>query len=31
MEIEGKVIIDLPLQSGTSKVSNPWKKKRMGD
>ena len=27
MEIEGKVIIDLPLQSGTSKAGNPWKKK----
>lgn len=27
MEIEGKIIIDLPLQSGTSKAGNPWKKK----
>ncbi len=27
MEIEGKIIIDLPLQSGTSKAGNPWRKK----
>ncbi len=27
MEIDGRVIIDLPLQSGTSKAGNPWKKK----
>lgn len=27
MEIEGKIILDLPLQSGTSKAGNPWKKK----
>ena len=27
MELEGKIIIDLPLQEGTSKAGNPWKKK----
>lgn len=27
MEIEGRIIMDLPLQSGTSKAGNPWKKK----
>ncbi len=27
MDIEGKVIIDLPLQEGISKAGNPWKKK----
>lgn len=27
MEIEGKIILDLPLQSGTSRAGNPWKKK----
>lgn len=27
MEIDGRVILDLPLQSGTSKAGNPWKKK----
>lgn len=27
MEIEGKIILDLPLQQGTSKAGNPWKKK----
>lgn len=27
MEIEGKIIIDLPLQSGTSKAGNLWRKK----
>ncbi|MDE6399625.1 MAG: DUF3127 domain-containing protein [Muribaculaceae bacterium] len=27
MEIEGRIIQDLPLQSGTSKAGNPWKKK----
>ncbi len=27
MELEGKIILDLPLQSGTSKAGNPWKKK----
>lgn len=27
MEIEGKIILDLPLQSGTSKAGNLWKKK----
>lgn len=27
MEIEGKIIMDLPMQSGTSKAGNPWKKK----
>ena len=26
MEIKGKIIQVLPLQSGTSKVGNPWKK-----
>lgn len=26
MEIEGKIIQVLPLQSGTSKMGNPWKK-----
>ena len=29
MEIEGKVIQDLGLQSGTSKAGNPWKKKEI--
>lgn len=27
MEIQGKIIVDLPLQEGTSKAGNPWKKK----
>lgn len=27
MEIEGKIILDLPMQSGTSKAGNPWQKK----
>lgn len=27
MEIEGRIIYDLPLQSGTSKAGNAWKKK----
>ncbi len=27
MEIEGRIVIDLPLQQGTSKAGNPWKKK----
>lgn len=27
MEIEGKIILDLGVQSGTSKSGNPWKKK----
>lgn len=27
MEIEGKIIFDLGVQSGTSKSGNPWKKK----
>ena len=27
MEIEGRIIMDLPLQQGTSKAGNPWKKK----
>ena len=27
MEIEGRIVQDLPLQSGTSKAGNPWKKK----
>lgn len=26
MEIEGKIIAKLPLQQGTSKAGNPWKK-----
>ncbi|MDE6257399.1 MAG: DUF3127 domain-containing protein [Muribaculaceae bacterium] len=29
MELEGKVIQDLGLQSGTSKAGNPWKKKEI--
>lgn len=27
MEIEGKIIQELPMQSGTSKAGNPWKKR----
>lgn len=27
MEFEGKVILELPMQSGTSKAGNPWKKR----
>lgn len=27
MELEGKIIIDLPLEEGISKAGNPWKKK----
>lgn len=27
MDIEGKIIMDLPMQTGTSKAGNPWKKK----
>lgn len=27
LEIEGKIISSLPLQEGTSKAGNPWKKK----
>lgn len=27
MEIEGKIIMDLPLQQGVSKAGNQWKKK----
>ena len=27
MEIEGKIIMDIPLEQGTSKAGNPWKKK----
>ena len=27
MEIEGKIILDLGLTSGTSKAGNPWKKR----
>lgn len=27
MEIEGKIILDLPLQEGTSKAGNHWQKK----
>ncbi len=27
MEIEGRIILDLPLQTGTSKAGKPWKKK----
>ncbi len=27
MEIEGRVIFDLPLQEGISRAGNPWKKK----
>lgn len=29
MEIEGRVIMDLGVQSGTSKAGNPWKKREM--
>lgn len=29
MDIEGRIIIDLGLQSGTSKAGNPWKKREM--
>ena len=28
MEIEGRVILDLPMESGTSKAGNPWRKKQ---
>lgn len=27
MEIEGKIIMDLPEEGGTSKAGNPWRKK----
>lgn len=27
MELNGKIIMDLPMQTGTSKAGNPWKKK----
>ena len=27
MEIEGKVILDIPMVSGTSRTGNPWRKK----
>ena len=27
MELSGKIIIDIPMQTGTSKAGNPWKKK----
>ena len=27
MEVIGKIIVDLPMQSGTSSAGNPWKKK----
>ncbi|MBD5299666.1 MAG: DUF3127 domain-containing protein [Bacteroides sp.] len=27
MELEGKIIQELPMQSGTSKAGNPWKKR----
>lgn len=27
MELSGKIIVDLPMQTGTSKAGNPWKKK----
>lgn len=27
MEIQGKIIVDLPLMEGTSKMGKPWKKK----
>ena len=26
MELEGRIILELPVQSGTSKAGNPWKK-----
>ena len=29
MDIEGKIILDLGIQSGTSKAGNPWKKREM--
>lgn len=29
MEIEGKILLDLGIQSGTSKAGNPWKKREM--
>lgn len=29
MEIEGRIIFDLGIQSGTSKAGNPWKKREM--
>lgn len=29
MEIEGRIILDLGMQSGTSKAGNPWKKREM--
>lgn len=29
MEIEGKILFDLGIQSGTSKAGNPWKKREM--
>ncbi|MDE5675797.1 MAG: DUF3127 domain-containing protein [Muribaculaceae bacterium] len=29
MEIEGKIIQDLGIQSGTSKAGNPWKKREL--
>lgn len=29
MEIEGKIILDLGMTSGTSKAGNPWKKREM--
>ena len=29
MEIEGRIIQDLGIQSGTSKAGNPWKKREL--
>lgn len=29
MELEGKIIQDLGIQSGTSKMGNPWKKREL--
>ena len=29
MDIEGRIIMDLGIQSGTSKAGNPWKKREM--
>lgn len=28
MEVQGKIILKLPLESGTSKAGNPWKKQK---
>ncbi|MBD5358213.1 MAG: DUF3127 domain-containing protein [Bacteroides sp.] len=27
MELSGRIILDIPMQTGTSKMGNPWKKK----